>query len=108
MQFYFETRGRALEKLLRAWGDDEDQGVRIAQVLQEVVPRREPVPELSKEQMRQLVDGSLLDLANTLFPAGPDVADLYVVESDFMDQVRRIRQDGRKRFDRDLLVPPDR
>ena len=108
MQFYFETRGRALEKFLRAWGEDEDQGVRIAQVLQEVVPRREPVAELSKEQMRQLVEGSLLDLANTLFPAGPDVADLYVVESDFMDQVRRIRQDGRKRFDRDLLVPPDR
>jgi len=109
MQFYFETRGRVLEKLLRAWADDEDQGVRFAQVLHEVVPRREPVPELTKEQVRQLVEsGALLDLANTLFPAGPDVADLYVVGSDFMKQVRRIRRDGRQSFDHDLLVAPTR
>jgi hypothetical protein len=83
--------------------------VRFAQVLHEVVPRREPVPELTKEQVRQLVEsGALLDLANTLFPAGPDVADLYVVGSDFMKQVRRIRRDGRQSFDHDLLVAPTR
>lgn len=96
MQFYYEVRGRAIERLLHLWHSGERaRALRFGRGLQEPFARARALPASSDEELTTICEsGTLYELALALFPRGPEIAELGpgVTSSAFMDTVLRVKR----------------
>ncbi|MET0902515.1 MAG: hypothetical protein ABWZ52_04675 [Acidimicrobiales bacterium] len=109
LQFYVDIRARAITRLLdlRKDGKDEDAlqfAIELAGVHADTMAMPPDPTELEQHVREQLLEVEvpevkLLDLANTLFPAGPEVGDLgkesgTTFLEDFMSRQEEVNEIG--------------
>lgn len=106
MQFYFEVRGRAIERMLELWQSGRTaEAVRFGQTLQEpflVMPTLSPQSDAGLTAICET--GTISELAGALFPRGPELAELspQATSSDFMRELRRFQRRVQESVARDL------
>jgi hypothetical protein len=103
MQYYFEQRGRALDRLLEIASEDPEAALVAATQLSEAVPAGVRWPRPDPVDLAPLLFvRSLPVLAEALFPRGPEVAELASEDSAFLTELRRVHHDLRGRLRDDL------
>ncbi|MFC9336008.1 AAA family ATPase [Arthrobacter sp. NPDC057009] len=107
MQFYFEARGRAIEKMLVLWRSGRSaESVRFGQIMQESFPTMPSLPKRSETELIEVCrNGTVAELANMLFPRGPDIGELNQQSTPFMKMLLRIEDRVQASLRGDLLRP---
>jgi hypothetical protein len=108
MQFYFEVRGRAIERVLQLWRSGRTaEAVQFAHALQEpFLVARTLSPHSDAALTAICKTGTISELAQALFPRGPELAELSpkATASDFMRELRRFQRRVQEKVARDLAT----
>lgn len=88
LQFYVDIRARALSRLFHVWRGDQDTAVALATEMAQTFPAMPGQgPGRAPDQLRRLLaDGKPVPLAHALFPKGPEVPELGIEDSPFIDE----------------------
>ncbi|MET4640008.1 hypothetical protein [Mycetocola sp. 2940] len=96
MQFYFEVRGRAIEKMLQLWrGGRITEALRFGHTLHEPFALARAVPSRSDAELKAICEkGFVSELAMALFPRGPEIIELgpNATSSSFIQDLRRFQR----------------
>ena len=109
MQFYFEVRGRSIERMLQLWRNGQtEMAVSFGHELHAPFVSARTMDPLSEDELKVICDtGTISELARTLFPRGPELDELSprATSSEFMRDLRRFRDRVKRTAAEDLTAP---